>query len=169
MSSSEAIGLESEQNVRNFEKGNSMKLNGVESKRYEQQDEKRENYRHYTLLNKERLRDSKRLYTLRNRNEKKEYNRQYELKNKDKIRTTKCEYRLENSNRLREYQLRYRLRNHKNPESYVPRNIVRKSWKSPESVREYFESVAKRLFISAHTDWYRISSDQIRELGGVLI
>src|SRR5689334_9639565 len=43
---------------------------------------------------------------------------------------------------------------------------VLKSWKTPEVVRDYFESIKSKLHISHYTDWYRISRTQIMELGG---
>jgi hypothetical protein len=58
------------------------------------------------------------------------------------------------------------IRNLENPDTYLSRSAI-KSWKSPELVREFFESIAEQLNISSHPDWYRISYDQIRNLGGM--
>lgn len=51
-------------------------------------------------------------------------------------------------------------------EQYHPHPNPNHSWKSPELVREYFESLGKQLRIAHFTDWYRISRSQVGLLGG---
>ena len=49
---------------------------------------------------------------------------------------------------------------------YHRESKVLKSWKTPELVRDYFESIKAKLHISHYSGWYRISRTQIRDLGG---
>jgi hypothetical protein len=94
--------------------------------------------------------------------------RHYRLGNKSNIRESQRKYRGRNKDRVRETLQDYYLRHHDNPEIYLPRNNEAKSWKTPELARDYFESIAKQLAISTHSDWYRISRDQVRNLGGIV-
>jgi hypothetical protein len=148
--------------------------------------------RKYRDRNKDKLKESKSSYYLRNleikreyashkdpkwrdrdngpRNKKKdrEYVRQYLVRTKDQKRVYDRQYRLDNKDKARDYSRLKYLRNHGNPASYNPRHAALKSWRAPELVREYFESIAKQLQISDYTDWYRISRLQIYDLGGML-
>jgi hypothetical protein len=117
-----------------------------------------------------------RRHALQNKDKKKEYYRRY---NVDKLAAETIDpnlhsmdflrkdshrrYYLQHKDKIRESNRRYRLENHENPELYYQRTLsASKSWKSPGLVREYFDSIAELLHISNFTDWYRISSDQIK-------
>jgi hypothetical protein len=113
---------------------------------------KKDYARQYFLLNKEKKRESNRQYDALNHVQRKEYLRQYQLRNK---------------NKMKESSDRYRYRANMNPNTF--RRAPLKSWKSPEIVREYFDSIAVQFHIATYTDWYRISSIQIRHLGGMRI
>jgi hypothetical protein len=88
--------------------------------------------------NNTKRRESKKLYELRNSEKKKEYERQYEQNNKER-RTKRT--------------------------TTVNRTTV--NWKTPASVREFFESLRVSLRIASVSDWYRISRPQIYQFGGV--
>jgi hypothetical protein len=42
----------------------------------------------------------------------------------------------------------------------------KKSWKTPEEVRQFLESIAKKLQVTESSDWYRVGVDQMKQLGG---
>jgi hypothetical protein len=112
----------------------------------------REYYCDYNVRKKDDILASKRRYYSRNKDNKRRYDRDYYLRNKDDIR---------DSNRD------YYVKNKLNPDDYSPRDIVLKSWKSPDLVREYFESISSLLLISNYNDWYRVSRHQIGHLRGM--
>jgi hypothetical protein len=154
--------------------------------RLRNKDKLTESKRSYQIRNKDKLRE----YYYRNLGE---YDRQYRIQNNDKLKDYGRQYRSQNREMKKDYSLRnklkseesarlYYFRNHdkikesiranyirhlENPDTYFPRLTVFKSWKSSESVREFFESLAEKLHISHYTDWYRISMIQIRDSGGV--
>ena len=51
----------------------------------------------------------------------------------------------------------------KNNGKYEPLN----SWKTDESIRDYFEQIAPLLHINELSDWYRISRLQIVDMKGI--
>jgi hypothetical protein len=147
--------------------------------------------RQYRLRNMDKLRESKRQYRIKNKDKMqgyydqykdslKEYHRQYQIRNRNKVNESNREYYFRNGDKRREESRQYNFRNkdmrkerqfysrsHQNPDSYLPRRIEVKSWKTPELVREYFESIAKQLHVTDYTDWYRISRPLIDNLGGM--
>jgi hypothetical protein len=162
-------------------RGLSDNSESIEQFRVENKEEKKDYDRKYNLQNKYKRSEYKLYYRAEHVDRKKLYNEQYHLQHNDKEIESKRRYRLENKDRKREYFRRYnylnkdkirdsnrqyRVEHHSNPEIYLPRNIESKSWKSPELVREYFESIAKQLNISNFSDWYRISRMQVIELEG---
>jgi hypothetical protein len=132
----------------------------------------------YRIRNKDKKRISNLEYYRQNKTKSLEYDRLYRGRNKDLLRESKrvahlrnrdskCEFYVQNRANLRETQRSYYVRNPENPATYSPRSVVIKSWKTPESVREYFDSIAEQLHISDYVDWYRVSRAQIASLGGV--
>jgi hypothetical protein len=120
----------------------------------------------YYFRHKDKIRLSKRDYYIRNRDDIRESHRKYYVENKDNLK----DYYLRNKDSTRESKRRYYIRKKENPEtylSYLARETENKSWKSPELVREYFESVANQLHISDYSDWYRISRPQMLFYGGM--
>jgi hypothetical protein len=130
-------------------------------------DHRKEYYREYNIRNKDTIRESKRIYRMKNKDNKKLYSTNYYLENKDVLREWHREYNNRNKTSRQEYFRKYYVRSLENPNNYSPRYDI-KSWKSPEIVREYFESIASLLGVVTHTDWYRVSRPQVGELGGVL-
>lgn len=100
----------------------------------------------YYRQNKDKLNEQHRQFCTRNKDSRKEYHRQFRAQNKDKMKE---------ASRL--YVIRHRI---------GEPSPARRSWKTPELVRDYFETVAKKLQILEYSDWYRISDFQIRNLGG---
>jgi hypothetical protein len=130
------------------------------------EDKKRDYERQFYLQHKDRKKDYIRQYNLLNEDKKKDYGREYYLQNEDKTKEYFRQYVDENKNKVKELNRQLRARNHDHPESYLPRTSENKSWKTPDAVRNYFESVSNELGISSYHDWYRISSFQIHSLGG---
>lgn len=110
--------------------------------------------------------DYNRQYYLQTEEKKKDSARRYYAQNEDREKALKRGYRLENGDKRREYGREYHVRKLQNPETYVPRSTANKSWKTPELVRAFFDSIAKQLHILEPSDWYRISNYQIIALGG---
>jgi hypothetical protein len=136
----------------------------------------------YRARNKDNRRDYSRDYLLRKSDDLKEKNHQFYIRNKDNIKEKSRNYYVGNKVDRKDYDHKYYVRNRDNwrewnrkyyfqsiefPETYVSRDAANKSWKSPELVREYFESIGKKLGISIHADWYLISRFQLVNLGGV--
>jgi hypothetical protein len=119
----------------------------------------------HRFQNKDKKKEYDREYNLRYRNV--EYHRQYYLRNRDSKKDATREYEMRHKDKIRDSKRRYRIRNHPNPETYHPRDIQSKSWKSPDLVREFFNSIANQLHISNYNDWYRVSMSQIQSLEGV--
>jgi hypothetical protein len=107
-------------------------------------------------------------YRVRNRDKLQEWNREYN-NTKECSLESKREYNFRNKDRRRKYYLDYYIRKNYNPESYLARNDLFKSWRTPELVRKYFDSIAEQLHIADYYDWYRISRSQLRNLGGMQI
>lgn len=124
-----------------------------------------ESDRQYYLRNKAKLVERARQY--RNRGENIQKDRDYRFRNKAKIEEQRRYYYRQNKARITEKMLLFYLRRHKNPSAYSPRIIPYKSWKTPEIVRAFFESVATRLHVSTPSDWYRVSRAQMAALGGI--
>lgn len=124
----------------------------------------------YYFRHKDKVRLSKQRYYTRNKDGIRGAQRNYYAQNKDNSR----EYYLRNKTNILESKRRYYLRK-KSEDAldssaahlpYLVRLTENLSWKTPEAVREYFDSVAKQLNISHYTDWYRISRPQILSFGG---
>jgi hypothetical protein len=141
-------------------------------------------HRQYTMRHKDSVREYRREYNDRKSDAKRLSNRQYHADNKDTVRDYYRKYYLRNKDNLREMRRDYKIRNRDNvldsqrdyylrskdyPEYYSPRKRALRSWKSPELVRKYFDSVAEQLSVSNYTDWYRISRNQVARLGGMLL
>eukprot|EP01127_Copromyxa_protea_P014851 TRINITY_DN4197_c0_g1_i1.p1 TRINITY_DN4197_c0_g1~~TRINITY_DN4197_c0_g1_i1.p1 ORF type:complete len:722 (+),score=134.76 TRINITY_DN4197_c0_g1_i1:213-2168(+) len=129
--------------------------------------------REYHLNNKEAIKKRKREYYLKNKEAIKEKMKEYHQKNKEVIKEREREYRSNNreaiKERLREYRLNNKEEINKQRREHRLNNpIPRKTrnWQTPENVREFFESVGKQLYIAEPSDWYRISRDQLTNLGG---
>lgn len=148
----------------------------------------------YYLRNKSQGSQEKRIYYIRNKDTIREYNREYFSLNKGKERLNKREYYIQNKDQIRGSQRKYYLKKRQeaclyhsdyrhrnvekvrkyyietktNPTDYSPRLCVAKSWRTPETVREYFESVADPLRVSSLSDWYRISRPQVAERAGMM-
>jgi hypothetical protein len=157
--------------------------------RLQHKDKKKEYDRQYYLQTKDKRRNSKHEYYLRFRDRNQEkmkvsdnryqplnkngYDRLYYSQKSDKRRDTKRVYdrlyRAQNKDKIKEsFRAKYIL-NRENPDAYLPRISEFYSWKSPELVRQYFDSISKQLLINDHNDWYRISRAQIRNIGGMLL
>jgi hypothetical protein len=50
----------------------------------------------------------------------------------------------------------------------LPPRLPKKSWKTPEEVRNFLKFVEKELQVTSEEDWYRVGVPQITELGGIL-
>jgi hypothetical protein len=137
---------------------------------YDLDNEDRRKYKEqYRRKNREKVKDyvqrydlERQQYRLRNSEKKKDYERQYGLENKEKRESKNRAFRANNVDLLREYN-----REKFSRENETPRKRVVRSWKSPASIREFFESLRGQLHISNLSDWYRISRTQIYELGGM--
>ncbi len=117
--------------------------------------------REYYLLNKNKMNESNRKNYFQNIEKKKEYYREYRNLNKDKIKEASREYRLLNKEKIKQLNVKKNIE--RNNGTYVP--FI--SWKSDESIREYFENIAPLLHISDLSDWYRISRLQIHDMKGM--
>jgi hypothetical protein len=124
--------------------------------------ENREYLRHYSSLS--RNKDNKREYYIRNKDFKSRYDSEYYIRNTNDKRESSHRYYIRNKDNRKKYNREYYLRRRE-----VRRSNEMKSWKSPEVVREYFESIVNRLSVSNFSDWYRISRAQIGILGGMSI
>jgi hypothetical protein len=108
----------------------------------------------YCEKNRDKIKESQRDFFMKN-----DYSKKYEIKNLDKIKERKKEYyKNKIKDKVRE------IRTQKNP-NYIPYY----SWKSREQSRKNFDSIASLLHITDLSDWYRISSNQIQQLGGKII
>jgi hypothetical protein len=142
-------------------------IDSVRQYRLKNEHKLKDAYDEYYLLNKDRISEAMRDYGLQNMDKKRDYDRRYNLQTKDKKKESHRQYRKQNQDKIRELKREYHRDNHDSPASYYPRQALNKSWKSPELVREYFESIAQQLHISDFSDWYRISRGQIKSLDGM--
>ena len=151
----------------------------------------KESNREYYLKNKDKMKEFGRNYRIQKKEKKKELNQNYYFEKKDKIKTSLQEYYIENKDKLKEYNHEYYLENkekrkesnkeyrNKNKDKIkqltIQKNIERNngiysplySWKSEDSVREYFERISPLLHINDLSDWYRISRPQINDMKGI--
>ncbi len=138
-------------------------------------DKKKKYDREYYIQNMNKVKESHREYYLQNQNKMKELNRKYYLQNKDKLKESNIEYRFLNKEKKKEYDRKYRILNKEKIKQFqllnniVPLNSPSYSWKSDESIRDYFERIAPLLHIGDLSDWYRISRPQIIEMKGMEI
>jgi hypothetical protein len=72
------------------------------------------------------------------------------------------EYRIINRDKSREFRINKSTEENPN---FVPNY----SWKTRQQARMNFESIASLLHITDLSDWYRISLDQIKLIGGIVI
>lgn len=122
--------------------------------------EKRKKYR---LTNRENINNQKREKYVKNREVICEKQREYWTKNKERVMERQKKYKLKNKEKISEKNRNNWIRKKKEKnENYVPRI----SWKNSTSMREFLDFAAKKLHISHYSDWYRISSKQIRQIGG---
>jgi hypothetical protein len=132
----------------------------------------REYKRNYYNQNKDNTVESKReydrLYSKANKDSMRAYIRKYNTRNKDKLKYSIREYVHRNKENIRDYIGEYHNGNclFRTDSNNYPRKTSRKSWKTPEVVRDYFESMKRQLLIVNYTDWYRISRTQLVKLGG---
>lgn len=127
-----------------------------------------EYYRRYRTENKDKLNELQRHYFDQYKDKQNDYQRYYRAQNKDKsVAMQRQYYVLKQHERRLSRRMRY-IRQHAKRDAYQPRNGATKSWKTPELVREYLDSIAERLAISTFTDWYRVSREQILALGGLV-
>lgn len=137
-------------------------------------DSKRRHYHHSKPRAYERsdsqlqIKESKRLESAHRKAFLSENLQQYHNEVKAQLKEAKRLYYLKYKGYINESHRQYRLRNHENPIAFLERSQSIKSWKTPHHVRQFFDSIAKQLHISHFTDWYRISRQQIRALGGML-
>jgi hypothetical protein len=130
-------------------------------------DYKRDYYRDYNIRKMDALRESSRNYYIRNKDEKLEYTREYYNRNKVDIKQSKHDHYLRNKDKKGTYHQQQYVANKDDPNLYSPRELPTKSWKTPQQVRDYFDSIAQHLCISSHIDWYRISRLQVGALRGM--
>jgi hypothetical protein len=137
-----------------------------------------------------RRRETKRNYYLKNKEKVKEIQReQYQVdventtSNKEKLnslrrerynlntenRDKKVAYYLENKEILNQKKKERYFKTQNSRSDYIPRPSNHKpikSWKSPELIRNFLESIKQELGISEYTDWYRVSRSLVDKFGG---
>lgn len=143
-----------------------------------------EYHREYRKKNDEKLKLYYRDYMIQNKEKKMQYNLKYKLKHNEKVLEYERTYRLLKKLKKKDYNREYRLKNgdklrelarmtnimkkiQKNSNFIPPPKL--KSWKSIESLRNYFESTSRTLHITELSDWYRVSRNQIHETGGIYL
>lgn len=130
------------------------------------QEDRRKYRREYYAENSNKIKESTLGYYFQNKDRMKESQRRYRLQHRGEMALYERGYRRRHKDTVNESQRRYYFRDHVNPDAYLARDFEFKSWKSPQSLREYFEFVALQLRISSPADWRRVSRPQITELGG---
>jgi hypothetical protein len=127
--------------------------------------ESKDFHKEYQNQNKEAIAIRKREYNLKNQDIIREKKRIYNLNNKTTIREKKKVYNLKMKDQVRETYIDKKSQDNPN---YVPtsRKFPLKSWKTPKSARDYFNTISQSLHISDPSDWYRISRTQIQSAGG---
>jgi hypothetical protein len=123
-------------------------------------DKIKEGKKEYRAKNLGNIKESKQVYYLNNRDIVKENQKVYYKKNQVHIKESKKEYYQKFKDKIKENEKEIRIQ--KNP-TYTPYTY---SWKSREQSRNNLESIASILHITDLSDWYRISLDQILQLGG---
>jgi hypothetical protein len=138
-------------------------------------DKVRESQKKYYQKNVDKIKASINEYYKLNINKIKESKKEYRMNNQVKIKDTKKEYYKNNLNKIKEIQKEYYSKNldkiknsNKDVQKNNPNYIPYYSWRSREESRKNFESIALLLHIKDFSDWYRISSNQIHQLGGII-
>jgi hypothetical protein len=147
--------------------------------------DRRDYLREYAIRNQATKREYDRRYRILKRDERKEYNRNYTSRNQDSVKVSRQQYAMRMRAEKRHYDREYYARNKDTKrdyfrdyylrtadstlDNYSPRSddFAAKSWRSAESVREFFDHIGKQLAITEFTDWYRISRPQVAQFGGV--
>jgi hypothetical protein len=156
-------------NIRRFQREYYLRnKNKFGGKRCKGEDNLKEYRREYNSINKDAKRNYRLEYMTRNKDKIKGSNDEYLLLNNEVMRDYRRNYNVINKRHIRLSQREYYLQHLANPLTYSPRIAV-KSWKSPELVREYFDSIVRQLSISDYSDWYRISRIQLAKLGGIFV
>lgn len=116
----------------------------------------------YKTTNKDKIKENKIEYYKKNKDNIQEYyvlnkdkRKEYRIKNQDKITESERKYKLKNREKARDFRIQ------KDP-NYIPYD----SWKTREQSRKSLESIASLLHIKDLSDWYRVSLNQIKHLGG---
>jgi hypothetical protein len=147
----------------------------------------RKKLQEYRLKNKEAIKDKQRQYFLNNKPAITEKQRQYRIANKELLGERHRQYRTKFQERLQRQCREYRLKNkevlRKKGQAYRLRIKIAlkerllsegkgfrelQSWKTPEKVIDFLESVAKEHQLKSPSDWYRISTLQIQKMGGMV-
>jgi hypothetical protein len=116
---------------------------------------------HYTQ-NDTNIRKSQREYATRNQDNLNESGKDHYSRNKENMREIRSEYNSRNEDTRRAYYV-----GHRSSTGVYAARLSSKSWKTPELVRAYFDSIKGTLLIADYTDWYRVSRTQIAKHGGV--
>jgi hypothetical protein len=121
------------------------------------------------IKNLEKFKESDKEYRMKNNERINEYRhisktktKDYRINNLDKLKVIRKEYKIKNKDKLR--VIRMKKKREKNP-NFVPSY----SWKSREESKMNFDSIASLLHITDLSDWYRISLDQLKDFGGIVI
>jgi len=125
-----------------------------------------EYYREYRLKNAQKERERNRIYESKNRERIKERKHQYYIENKDTILEKNRKQRLKNSDITKEKQREKYIQKKREIDPNFAIGEKKYSWTDQESVRSFFEIVAKEYHIIDFKGWYRISRDQIKMAGG---
>jgi hypothetical protein len=130
------------------------KLKEIQTEYYKKnQDKIKESQKEYRINNTDKIRDIQNEYYKNNIGEIKECHREYYIKNQDKIKKVEKAYRM----KIRDIQ------------AQTKPIIPYYSWKSRELSRKNLESIASFFQIKELSDWYRISFEQIRQFGGIIL
>eukprot|EP01124_Arcella_intermedia_P025305 TRINITY_DN4503_c1_g2_i2.p1 TRINITY_DN4503_c1_g2~~TRINITY_DN4503_c1_g2_i2.p1 ORF type:complete len:395 (-),score=66.80 TRINITY_DN4503_c1_g2_i2:843-2027(-) len=90
--------------------------------------------------------------------------RQYYSKHCQAVKMQKKIYRLKNKDKIKVISRRYYLKK-RQKHNLIIRTY--RDWSDPTQVKLFFEHASRHLFITHPADWYRISRDQIKHVGGV--
>eukprot|EP01124_Arcella_intermedia_P022457 TRINITY_DN3345_c0_g2_i1.p1 TRINITY_DN3345_c0_g2~~TRINITY_DN3345_c0_g2_i1.p1 ORF type:complete len:283 (-),score=75.09 TRINITY_DN3345_c0_g2_i1:211-1059(-) len=108
-------------------------------------------------------RERKRLYYVRNRDLIREKQRGYWERNKETIRERSRLYGENNWENIRTYQRLYRMRRKVLLRVTNRRN---RKWTIPSQLFEFLRISGVLLFVRSPLDWYRISRNQLKQVGG---
>lgn len=122
--------------------------------------------RRYYVEHRDKVLEKERRYYSQNKSEMRRKWRVYYLENKAKFAEMSRQYYRRNKAKILEMTHSYYLRKHRNPHSYFPRDMPYKSWKTPEVARAFLLSLADQLHVSAPSEWYRVSHNQLAAVGG---